>query len=569
MLFSALLAPTLREVPGEAEVVSHQLLLRAGMIRRVAAGVYTYLPLGWRVLNKIINIVREEMNRAGGQELLMPIIQPAELWQATGRWDVYGPEMFRLRDRHGRPFCLGPTHEELITALVKAEVRSYRQLPLLLYQIQNKYRDERRPRFGLLRGREFIMKDLYSFDRDEEGMRASYEQMHEAYSRVFARMGLAFKVVEADPGAIGGGQTQEFMVTAATGEASVVFCPACGYAADVEKAPCRAQVTAPEEPLTLQEVPTPGARTVEEVAAYLGVPTSRILKTLFYLADGRLVGVILRGDRRLNETKLMNFLECLSLEMAEDEQVERATGSPPGSVGPVGLSGVPLYADEEVFWVFNAVTGANREGYHLINVNPGRDFQAVKADLRCAEAQDPCPNCGRPLEATQGIEVGQIFQLGTKYSKALGATYLDEKGRERLIVMGCYGIGISRTMAAAAEQYHDGAGLVWPVTIAPYQAVVVPVNPAESRQWEVATAIYRQLQSAGIEAVLDDRPERAGVKFADADLIGFPWRITVGRKAADQGLVDIRRRGQAQEVALTPEAATSFLKDQLAREGIN
>ncbi|MCR4418934.1 MAG: proline--tRNA ligase [Clostridia bacterium] len=569
MRFSALLAPTLREVPGEAEVVSHQLLLRAGMIRRVAAGVYTYLPLGWRVAEKIMRIVRQEMDRAGGQELLLPIIQPAELWQATGRWDVYGPEMFRLNDRHGRPFCLGPTHEELITALVRAEVRSYRQLPLLLYQIQNKYRDERRPRFGLLRGREFIMKDLYSFDRDEAGMQASYERMYEAYCRTFSRLGLSFRVVEADPGAIGGGLSQEFMVTAATGEAGIVFCPACGYAADVDKAPCRPQELPPEEPQPPKAVPTPEARTVEEVAAYLGVPTDRILKTLFYIADGRLIGVILRGDRRLNEAKLINLLRCTSLEMAEDRQIEEATGSPPGFVGPVGLEQVPMYADQEVFYLTNAVAGANREGYHLVNVNPGRDFRALKGDLRCAEAQDPCPQCGRPLEATQGIEVGQIFQLGTKYSRALGATYLDERGAERLIVMGCYGIGISRTMAAAVEQHHDDAGIIWPASIAPYQAVVVAVNPAESRQREVAEALYGQLQAAGIEVVLDDRPERAGVKFADADLIGFPWRITVGRKAAEQSRVDVRRRGTADEISLPPEGVREYLKRQLTEEGIN
>lgn len=566
MRFSALLAPTLREVPGEAEVVSHQLLLRAGMIRRVAAGIYTYLPLGWRVLEKIINIVRQEMNLAGGQELLLPIIQPAELWQATGRWDVYGPEMFRLNDRHGRPFCLGPTHEEIITALVRAEVRSYRQLPLLLYQIQNKYRDERRPRFGLLRGREFIMKDLYSFDRDEEGMRTSYERMREAYSRVFSRLGLDFRVVEADPGAIGGGISHEFMVTAATGEASVVFCSACGYAADVDKAPCRPEAVAGEEPGPLQEVHTPGVRTVEEVAAYLQVPPKRILKTLFYLADGKLVGVILRGDRRLNETKLLNFLGCISLEMAEDAEVARATGSPPGFVGPVGLAGVPLYADQEVFYLRNAVAGANREDYHLVNVNPGRDFQAQAADLRAAEEGDACPNCGARMHAAQGIEVGQIFQLGTKYSQALGATYLDEHGQERPIIMGCYGIGISRTMAAAVEQNHDAAGIIWPVAIAPYHVVVVPVNPQESRQWETALKIYRQLQDAGMEVILDDRPERAGVKFADADLIGFPWRVTVGKKAAEQNLVDVKRRGTGQEEALPADAVADYLKQKLANE---
>lgn len=568
MYFSRLFAPTLREVPGEAEVVSHQLLLRAAMIRRAAAGIYTYLPLGWRVLEKIMRIVREEMDRAGGQELLLPIVQPAELWQATGRWDVYGPEMFRLQDRHGRPFCLGPTHEEIITALVRAEVKSYRQLPLLLYQIQNKYRDERRPRFGLLRGREFIMKDLYSFDRDEEGMRASYARMYEAYSRIFTRLGLAFRIVEADPGAIGGGLSQEFMVTAATGEASVVFCEACGYAADVDQAPCRPQALPREEPKPLEEVATPEVRTVEEVAAYLGVPQWRILKTLFYRADGRLLGIVLRGDRRLNEAKLQRFLGCLSLEMADDAAVAAATGSPPGFVGPVGLEDVVFYADAEVAQVTNAVAGANREDHHLINVNPGRDFPLRLADLRAAEEGDPCPRCGAPLSTAQGIEVGQIFQLGTKYSGALGATYLDEQGRERPIVMGCYGIGISRTMAAAVEQHHDAAGIIWPAPIAPYHAVVIPVNPQEGRQWEVAVQLYRQLGAAGIEVVLDDRPERAGVKFADADLIGFPWRVTVGKKVSTQGVVDVRRRGTPEEVSLAVEATAAFVREQLAAQGI-
>jgi prolyl-tRNA synthetase len=538
------------------------------MIRRVAAGIYTYLPLGWRVLEKIMAIVRQEMNRAGGQELLLPIIQPAELWQATGRWEVYGPEMFRLQDRHGRLFCLGPTHEEIVTALVRAEVRSYRQLPLLLYQIQNKYRDERRPRFGLLRGREFIMKDLYSFDRDEEGMQASYQRMHEAYSQVFGRMGLDFRVVEADPGAIGGGLSHEFMVTASTGEASVVYCSACGYAADVDKAPCQPQKLPAEEPHSLQEAYTPGVRTVEEVSSFLQVPASRIIKTLFYRAEGRLVGVLIRGDRRINETKLMNALNCTSLEMADDAEIEEVTGSPPGFVGPVGLPGVPLYADQEIFFLSNAVAGANREDRHLVNVNPGRDFHAQVVDVRAAEEGDACPKCGAPMNAAQGIEVGQIFQLGTKYSQALGATYLDEHGRERLIIMGCYGIGITRTMAAAVEQHHDPAGIVWPPQIAPYQVVVIPVNPQEARQWEVALRLYKELDSAGVEVVLDDREERAGVKFADADLIGYPWRVTVGKKAVERQAVDVRRRGSAEDLTLPEEGVCCYLAEELRKEGI-
>lgn len=536
------------------------------MIRRVAGGIYTYLPLGLRVLNKVTAIVREEMNRAGGQELLMPIVQPAELWQDTGRWDVYGPEMFRLRDRHDRNFCLGPTHEEMITAQVRAEVRSYRQLPLLLYQIANKYRDERRPRFGLLRGREFIMKDLYSFDKDVEGMQASYQLMYEAYSRIFTRMGLEYRVVDADPGAIGGGRSQEFMVTASSGEATVVFCPDCGYAADVEHAPCKPAGSSPEAQLAMEEVHTPGVRTVEEVAAYLGVEQQRIIKTLFYLADGRLIGVLLRGDRHLNEIKLAKILGCFDLEMADDDVVAAATGSPPGFVGPMTVSDVPFYADPEVLGLYNGVAGANREDHHLINVNPGRDFTAKEVDLRIAGEGDACPQCEAPMQAAQGIEVGQIFQLGTKYSKALGATFLDERGQEQLIIMGCYGIGISRTMAAAVEQHHDQSGIVWPVALAPYQAVVVPVNTQESRQWEAAEQIYHQLNDAGVEVILDDRPERAGVKFADADLIGFPWRVTVGKKAAKDNLVDIRRRGEQGDTSQPVENAAAYLTANLRKE---
>lgn len=545
MRTTELLAPTLREVPAEAEVISHQLLLRAGFMRRETAGVYTYLPLAMRVLKKINQIIREEMDRQGGQELLMPIIQPAELWQESGRWDVYGPELFRLRDRHNRDFALGPTHEEIITALVRGEVSSYKQLPLLLYQIQNKYRDERRPRFGLLRGREFIMKDLYSFDRDEAGLQVSYQKMHEAYTRIFQRCGLRFRPVEADSGAIGGSDTHEFMVLADSGEATVLFCgkEACDYAANVEKA-AQVMVTAghDEEPKLPAEVPTPGAHTVEEVSAFLKVTPQKIIKTLLYETELEVVAVLVRGDREVNEIKLANALGCLHLSLAGPDTVRSVTGAQVGFAGPVKLN-VKIVADLEVAALVNAVTGANKDDTHLINVNPGRDFNlGVVADIRMVRAGEPCPRCGEALIEAKGIEVGQIFKLGDKYSKALGAVYLDESGRSRPVIMGCYGIGVTRTMAAAIEQNNDREGIIWPAAIAPFQVVVVPVSAKDEAQVAAAEAVYNRLVAAGFEALLDDRPERAGVKFKDADLIGYPLRVTIGAKALANKQVEVRVR---------------------------
>jgi prolyl-tRNA synthetase len=551
-----MLIPTLREVPSDAEVVSHQLLVRAGFVRKVSAGVYTFLPLARRVLEKIETIIREEMNRQGAQELLLPIIQPAELWQESGRWDVYGPELFRLRDRHGRLFCLGPTHEEIITDLFRNEVKSYRQLPLLLYQIQNKYRDERRPRFGLLRGREFIMKDLYSFDRDEAGLEVSYRKMYEAYSRVFTRCGLKYRVVEADTGAIGGHDSHEFMVTAASGEAVIVYCGSdrCGYAANVERAPATPTPEVdPGPPRPLEAVATPARTTVEEVADYLGVSPRRIIKTLLYETEKGVVAALVRGDRQLNEVKLQKALGVLRLELAEAEAVARATGAPVGFAGPVGLEGVTVVADPEVVQMCNGVAGANRADTHYVNVNPGRDFNAdLVADIRVVEAGEPCPRCGQPLDQARGIEVGQIFKLGDKYSRALGATFLDEKGEARPAVMGCYGIGVSRTMAAAVEQHHDADGIIWPASIAPYHVIVVPVNSRDEAQMGLAESLYRELMAAGVEAVLDDRPERAGVKFKDADLIGYPLRVTVGNRAVEQGEVEVRVRRTGHTHVTTP-----------------
>jgi prolyl-tRNA synthetase len=560
------LIPTLREVPAEADAISHQLLLRAGMLRKVAAGVYNILPLGHRVLLKIEAIIREEMNRAGGIELLMPIIQPAELWQQSGRWDVYGPELFRLKDRHERSFCLGPTHEEIITDLVRQEIRSYRQLPLLLYQIQNKYRDERRPRFGLLRGREFIMKDLYSFDVDESGLDISYGKMYEAYNRIFTRCGLDFRVVEADPGAIGGNDTHEFMVMADTGEAEIVFCSACDYAADVEKAACpvESQET-PAPPQALERVRTPGTRTVRAVAEYLDIPAGQVLKILLYLADDQPVAVLVRGDRSLSEIKLKNYLQAIRLEIADEEDVARRFGLPAGFAGPVGLAGkVRLLADNEIKNLANAVAGANEPDFHYRNVNHGRDYQVDDfADFRLAQEGDACPRCGRPVQLKRGIEVGQLFKLGTKYSKVLGANVLDEGGREIPVVMGCYGIGVTRTLAAAVEQWHDQDGIIWPPSIAPYQAVVIPVGQHDSLQADLAEEFCLQLMASGIDSIYDDRPERAGVKFKDADLVGYPVRIVINKESVTEGLVEIKWRASGAVERMPKDAAAAYLRQKL------
>jgi prolyl-tRNA synthetase len=567
---SQLFLPTLREVPAEAEVVSHQLLLRAGFIRKAAAGVYTFLPLAWRVIRKIEQIIREEMDRQGGQEIMMPIIQPAELWQESGRWDVYGPELFRLKDRHGRDFCLGPTHEEIITALVRQEIRSYRQLPQLLYQIQNKYRDERRPRFGLLRGREFIMKDLYSFDRDESGLEVSYQKMYDAYTRVFTRCGLKFRPVEADSGAIGGNDTHEFMVLADSGEALVVFCPdeSCGYAANVERAtsPVQRDTVQEETPQPLKMVDTPGMHTVEQVTAYLGLNARRLIKTILYQTEKGVVAALVRGDRDVNEVKLQKVLDVLRLELADAATVEKITGARVGYAGPVGLQNVRLVADDEVMLLVNAVAGANRDDAHLVNVNPGRDFVPhMVADIRVVRAGDPCPKCGAFLQETRGIEVGQIFKLGDKYSRALGATYLDEQGQSRPMIMGCYGIGVTRTMAAAVEQNHDEDGIIWPVSIAPFHVVVIPVNHKDEQQMSLAEEIYQELQAGGVEVVLDDRAERAGVKFKDADLVGYPMRITVGNQAVQTGKLELRYRATREMQLVSREQIAGHIREYIDR----
>ena len=551
MKMTNLYAPTLREVPAEAEVPSHQLMLRAGMIRKAAGGVYSYLPLAWRTLRKIEQIVREEMDAKGGQEIAMPIVQPAEIWQQTGRWDVYGDEMFRLKDRHQRDFCLGPTHEEMVTTLVKQDVRSYRQLPLLVYQIQNKYRDEIRPRFGLMRGREFIMKDLYSFDRDTAGLEISYKKMYDAYSQIFSRCGLEFRPVEADPGAIGGSGTHEFMVIADSGEAAIAYCDGCDFAANVEKAELLPLTSVAEAEKPLETVATPGKKTINDVAGYLSLSADRLIKSLAFITEKGPVLALIRGDHEVNEIKLANLLNVLQLEMAGEKEIQSLFHSEPGYIGPVGLTTVTIVADASVMNLHNAVCGANQADRHFINVLPRRDIKPTHvADIRLIREGDPCPRCSSPVKTARGIEVGQVFKLHTKYSQALDATYLDENGQEQLMVMGCYGVGVSRTMAAAIEQHHDADGIVWPASIAPYQVVIVPINTKDEPQMTMAEQIYRELSAVGVEVVLDDREERSGVKFKDADLIGYPLRITVGPKALKENCVELKVRRTKESLLL-------------------
>jgi len=564
--FSKLLIPTLKETPAEAEVVSHQLMVRAGLIRKVAAGIYSLLPLGVRVLRRVERIVREELDTTGAQEVELPVVIPAELWQESGRWDLYGKELLRIRDRHDREFCLGPTHEEVITDIVRREVRSYRQLPLNLYQIHTKFRDEIRPRFGLMRGREFCMMDAYSFHADEADLDREYDAMRAAYTRIFERCGLTHAVVEADTGAIGGKDSHEFMVLADSGEDSVVICGGCGYAANVEKAEVRAAEpdAAPggDPPLPVEEVPTPGKKTVEEVSAFLGVPAARFIKTLVYRTEDGPVIALIRGDLQVNDLKLKTWLGARVLELAGDAEIASETGAPVGYLGPVRLPAFRgrMVADGSVRLLTDAVTGANRVDAHLIHVAPGRDFTPdAWADLRMARPGDACARCGKSVELRRGIEVGHIFKLGTKYSEALHATYLDAAGAERTIVMGTYGIGIGRTAAAAIEQNHDENGIIWPAALSPFAVTVLPLQP-DPEVRAAAERITREIEDQGVEALLDDRDERAGVKFADADLIGIPVRVIIGKKSLASGNVEIalRRTGQKEPVPLA-EAATRSL----------
>jgi prolyl-tRNA synthetase len=551
MKVSQSLIPTLRDDPGEAEVVSHRLMVRAGLIRKVAAGIYTYLPVGLRVIRKIERIIREEMDRAGAQEVLMPVASPAELWRETGRWDFYGKELLRFKDRHERDFCLGPTHEEVITDLIRREVRSYRQLPLNCYQIQTKFRDEIRPRFGLMRGREFIMKDAYSFDADEEGAKLSYQKMYDAYVRIFTRCGLTFRPVEADTGLIGGTSSHEFMVLAETGEETIVYTEQGTYAANVERADVPPPTEASAEPLRpLRKVPTPGAKTVEDVTAFLRVAPERLVKTLLYKTEAGPVAVLIRGDHEANEIKLKKLLGVGDAELADPAMVARLTGAPVGFAGPVGLGNVRVVADFAVRALRNVVVGANEAETHYMDANLDRDFKVERfADLRNAKAGDPSPRGDGPLKVAKGIEVGHVFMLGTKYSKAMGAKFLDPQGQEQLAVMGCYGIGVGRTAAAAIEQHHDAKGILWPAPIAPFHVHLLPLSTSAQVR-RTAEALYQALNKAGLEALWDDRDERAGVKFNDADLLGIPFHIVIGDKSLAQGVVELkdRRSGQASKV---------------------
>jgi prolyl-tRNA synthetase len=570
MRYTQLLLPTLKEVPAEAVVASHQLLLRAGFIRKLAAGIYSFLPLGLRTVHKIERIVREEMNRAGAQEVLLPAVQPAEIWEESGRWSQYGPELLRFQDRKGASFCLGPTHEEVITDLVRREVRSYRQLPVNLYQIQTKFRDEIRPRFGLMRGREFIMKDAYSFDVDAQAARQSYQAMYEAYRRIFTRCGLRFRAVEADTGNIGGTLSHEFQVLAESGEDQILSCDACDYAANVEKAELAPMEAPPTMGVSLQaltRVATPGHHTVEQVTAFLGVAPQALVKTLIFVVDGKPVAVLVRGDHDANPLKVKALLGATEAELASDEVVTEVTQAPPGFAGPVGLR-IPLYVDRAVASLSNFVAGANEADFHYVGVNLGRDFQPTQvADLRLAQAGDGCPRCGRGrYESFRGIEVGHVFFLGTKYSEAMHATYLDAQGHEHPISMGCYGIGITRTMAAAIEQGHDANGMNWPMSIAPYHALVVPLQMRDERVATTAEAIYRELAEAGVEVLLDDRDERPGIKFKDADLLGIPLRVTVGQKTLAQGKVELKRRGEEEVKLIPPAEAAALVRERIQAE---
>jgi prolyl-tRNA synthetase len=562
MLWSKILIPTLKEDPADAEVISHKLLVRAGFIRQVSRGVYDYFPLALRVIRKIEQIVREEMNRAGAQELLMPITAPAELWQESGRWEMYGKELLRFKDRNERDFCLGPTHEEIVTDLVRRSVRSYRELPFNLYQIQTKFRDEPRPRFGLMRGREFIMKDAYSFHTDVEDCRREYDNMYQTYKRIFSRCGLRFRPVEADTGTIGGSQSHEFQVLAESGEDAIVSCNTCDYAANVEKAEVKAARPTgrdiAEVSPKLEKVSTPGKKSVAEVAEYLKLPSENFIKTLVYRTDsGEFVAVLARGDHEVNELKLKTVLGCREIALADEASVASAIGVAPGFLGPIGLK-LRVLADLSVHGMRAAVTGANEPNAHFINVDQERDFTpTVFADLRLAIAGDPCPRCehGR-LEAHRGIEVGQVFYLGTKYSVAMGATYLDAEGRERPIEMGCYGIGVSRLVAAAIEQNHDANGIIWPFSVAPFQVLLLPINYKDQSIREATDNLYGELQKHGVEVLLDDRDERPGVKFKDADLVGIPLRVTIGAKGLEKGCLELRLRrdGKTEEVPVADGA---------------
>ena len=564
MRYSQYFLPTLKETPGDAEVVSHQLMSRAGMIRKVAAGIYDYLPLGLRVIRKVENIVREEMNKAGAIEILMPAVCPADLWEQSGRWQQYGKELLRLKDRKETEFCIGPTHEEVVTEIVRGTVNSYRQLPVNLYQIQTKFRDEVRPRFGLMRGREFIMKDAYSFDATDEGANASYEKMRKAYCRIFERCGLKYRMVEADSGAIGGSFSHEFMVLADTGEDVVISCESCEYSANIEKAVVIDKGEMSQAPMNeVERVVTKGAHSVADVSVMLDLKPSQIVKTMLVIVDDEPVAVLIRGDHELNEAKVKNLLGASVVELATPEQIAKATGGPVGFSGPIGLK-IPLYADNAVKYMRNMGVGGNEKDIHLEGVNLERDFQVKQfADLRNAVDGDTCPHCGGRYSNTRGIEVGHIFKLGTKYSEAMKATFLDADGVAKEIIMGCYGIGVGRTAAAAIEQNHDENGIIWPMPLAPFQVIVTMLNPNDEDVFAAGEKLYQDLLAEGIEVLLDDRDERPGSKFKDADLLGIPLRVNVGARGLKEQSFELQERRAGERVMLPIEGAAQKVAEQV------
>lgn len=555
MLASKLYSPTLREIPSDAVVVSHQYMLKAGMMRKVSNGLYAFLPLALRSVRKVEDIVREEMNAIGSQEILMPITQPAEIWKQSERWDVYGEEMFKLNDRHGHEYCLGPTHEELVTVLTKMDTSSYKQLPVSLYQIQNKYRDEKRPRFGLMRSREFIMKDAYTFDMDEEGLDKQYHLMYDAYTRIFTRCGLHFRPVLADSGAIGGSGSHEFEVIADSGEADIVYCKDCDFAANIEAVEPKALSSSVHNDKAKEIVETPGQHTIQMVCDFLHVSVVCSVKAVVYKLDDTVVLALVRGDHEVNEVRLQNLFNAVNVGLASDEDLKRC-GLIAGYISPIGLKkadNFEIIVDTTVMEMEDACCGANAVDKHYVHVNPKRDFEDVRVEtIRLITAEDCCPKCGGMIELKKGIEVGQVFKLGTKYSEKLGCTYLDRDGKTHPMVMGCYGIGITRTVAASIEQNHDKDGIIWPVAIAPYEVVIVPANNKDEGVMNAARHLYDEMEDCRDEVILDDRDERAGIKFKDADLIGYPIRVTIGKKWKESGLVEVRlrRSGVVSEVAL-------------------
>jgi len=577
MRLSRYYIPTLKEDPADAEVVSHKLLMRAGMIRKLTSGIYNYLPLGLRSINKVANIVREEMDRAGALEVLLPTVQPADLWQETGRWDYYGKELLRFKDRHDRDYCLGPTHEEVMTDLVRGEVKSYKQLPLNLYQVQTKFRDEIRPRFGLMRGREFIMKDAYSFDKDEAGAEQSYWNMFEAYKKAFSRIGLRFKPVQADSGAIGGDFSHEFMVLAETGEDTIASCTGCEYAANLEKArivtPDGPDMTEAECP-AMEQVATPGAHTVDEVCAFLSIAPDKLVKTLLFVVDGKPVAALVRGDREVNDAKLRNLVGGNEIALADEALVRKLTNAPVGFAGPAGLDkDVPVYADNELRLATDWVAGANAADAHVKHLSLGRDCAVERyADLRVIEPTDACPECGAPIEFTKGIEVGHVFKLGLKYSAKMEATFLDENGKTQPMVMGCYGIGVSRIVASAIEQNNDENGCCFPPSIAPFEVCLISLGGKDEAVDAKAAELYEIIKAQGVDAAYDDRKERPGVKFAEADLIGYPMQLVLGGKGMQNGIVEAKDRKTGEKIELPldgfAEAFAAWRKDIWSKWGL-